>query len=178
MPTTSMANSNTFTCFPSLPFEIRELIWKEALSVPALWATHRDPHPENANRPCTMIFIGPAPYLVGISCKEARRVMEISYIQFDSLRGGPSAFHWVNVDNTVVFFDSGSDIATTFSPEECAQFKHIALGSLFRPVLLDHKPPFPNMESLMVGPIETLRPTARITQVSSRCTSRYSYVRC
>jgi hypothetical protein len=133
--TTSMANWNTFTRFPYLPFEIRHLIWQEALSVPALWAVRSDPlakfefYPKQLDFPLTMTFIGPAPYLVGLFCREARKLMEASYIQFDSLKGGPSASHWVNMNKTVVFVGHGYDITAVlaaFGPGEVAQFKHIA----------------------------------------------------
>ncbi|KAH6636922.1 hypothetical protein F5144DRAFT_200583 [Chaetomium tenue] len=77
-----------------------------------------------------MTFIGSAPFLVGLSCKEARRVMERSYIQFDCLRGGPSTYHWVNLDKTLVYFGNGIDIKETFSPEERAKFKIVALDWL------------------------------------------------
>jgi hypothetical protein len=104
-----------------------------------------------------MTFIGPAPYLVGLSCKEARRVMERSYIQFDSLRGGPSTFHWVNVEKTLVFFGNGIDIAKTFSPEERAKFKYVALD--WFTLSIQSFPLFPNLEGLAVGPIGMLRTT-------------------
>ncbi|KAH6845455.1 hypothetical protein B0I37DRAFT_380169, partial [Chaetomium sp. MPI-CAGE-AT-0009] len=83
------------------------------------------------NGPPTMNFIGPTPYLVGLSCREARRVMEASYVQFDSLKGGPSASHWVNMDRTVVFLGGPSDIMPlllAFSADEAARFKHLALN--------------------------------------------------
>lgn len=133
-----MANCNTFTCFPYLPFEIRRLIWQEALSVSALWALRRYPETEMEiqcemplNLPLTMTFIGPAPYLIGFACKEARQIMEESYVQFDSLKGGLSASHWINSQKTVVFVGRGYDrnpVLEAFGLDEVTRFKHIAWG--------------------------------------------------
>jgi hypothetical protein len=128
--------TNNFTCFPNLPAELRLLIWEEALSVRTVLAASRalikDGSPDSTQpRPLEVTFVGPAPYLVGLSCREARRVMEKSYVQLASLRGGPSADHWVDLGKTVIFLGSCEhllDVLSGFRADEVAQFKHLALN--------------------------------------------------
>jgi hypothetical protein len=103
-----MANLKTFSHFPKLPLETRRRIWQHALSVVGdkdhdtkqeYYSDYDDDTDEEegdrwpSNITPTMTFIGPAPYLVGLFCREARKLMEASYIQFDGLKGGPSASH-------------------------------------------------------------------------------------
>ncbi len=112
--------TTTFTCFAHLPAELRLMIWEEALSArialsvtlaPALapelaLATDEDPG-------LFLDWVGPAPYLVGLSCNEARRVMEKSFVQLpeNAVGAAAAAFsplatrpepQWLDPDKTIV----------------------------------------------------------------------------
>ena len=71
-----MSAADSFTYFHALPLELRLQIWREALSVRSVWAAVPN---DSANRslstsrlPFNMAYIGPAPYLVWLSRREAR----------------------------------------------------------------------------------------------------------
>jgi hypothetical protein len=117
-------STDTFTCFPSLPAELRLLIWEEALSVRTVWAVSRAPDG------LTTSFLGPAPYLVGMSCNEARRVMEKTYIRPTGWQGDPVTTQWIDPDNTVVYLGDHTEAAGTLDRLDAALvylFKHVAL---------------------------------------------------
>jgi hypothetical protein len=149
-----MANLKTFSHFPKLPLETRRRIWQHALSVPDLWVVRDKDHDTKqeyysdydddadeeegdrwpSNVTPTMTFLGPAHYLLGHSCREARQVMETSYMQFDSVRGGVAS-PWFTVEETVIFVSDGFDMTTAlagFGVDEVARFKLLGWGETAR----------------------------------------------
>jgi len=78
-----MSAADSFTYFHALPTELRLQIWGEALAVRSVWAAVRNYSADrdlSASRlPFIMVYIGPAPYLAGLSSREARRLLEQSY---------------------------------------------------------------------------------------------------
>jgi len=81
-----------------------------------------------------MIFIGPAPYLAGLSSREARRLLEKSYVK--PIRGPSSDLatsagsYWVDLNATVVYLSDSCDaepVLNSFGTDELSKFKHVAL---------------------------------------------------
>lgn len=77
-----MSAADSFIYFHALPTELRLQIWGEALAVRSVWAAVRNYSADrdlSASRlPFIMVYIGPAPYLAGLSFREARRLLEQS----------------------------------------------------------------------------------------------------
>ena len=131
-------SADSFIYFYGLPLELRLQIWRQALSVRSVWAAvHKDSagRGSSARRlPFTMVYIGPAPYQVGLSCREARRLLEQSYVKpilgpFSGLTTNAGAY-WIDLGMTVVYLGDISDATTvlnSFDAEELARFKHVAL---------------------------------------------------
>ncbi|KAH6626573.1 hypothetical protein B0J18DRAFT_143887 [Chaetomium sp. MPI-SDFR-AT-0129] len=110
---------STFHHFPRLPTELRFYVWEDALSVPAVFGMSRiTPHEYGDSAETTaskfkMGFIGHAPYLVGLTCREAWQLIPRSS---RILICGPSARcqqsverHWVDLENTVLYIDNSKD---------------------------------------------------------------------
>jgi len=80
-----------------------------------------------------MGYIGPAPYLAGMSCREARRQLEQFYVgpihgSFNDVTTGPGS-SWVDLDGTVVYLSEFSDATTvlnSFDANELSKFEHVA----------------------------------------------------
>jgi hypothetical protein len=127
-----MSTVDRFTFFHALPPELRLQIWGEALSVRSVWAA--SPNDNKSRVPFNMVYIGPAPYLAGLTCREARRLLVQFYVKpihgpFTGL-GTSSSSHWVNVDTTVIDLGGYSDATTildAFGGDELSRFKHVAL---------------------------------------------------
>lgn len=101
----------SFRRFGSLPPELRIQIWEDALSVPTIWAPVFDDDPYSDlwpyPHPKSMKFIGPAPYLVGLACRESRWLLERLFMKVSLESPGPSAplgAYWVRLDRTVIHF--------------------------------------------------------------------------
>lgn len=76
-----MSAADSFTLFRALPLELRLQILGEALPVRSVWVAVRnralDCDPTGMNHPSLrMAYIGPAPYLAGLSSQEARKLLE------------------------------------------------------------------------------------------------------
>lgn len=135
--TTRHAHLTTFTCFTRLPPEIRFIIWEEALSV---WVTCTlFPAPaEMANYNLLLNFLGPAPCLVGRSCKEAWQAMEKSCLQLT--RCGPATpsadLPWIDPAKTVVCLGDDMQTAAALAglcKATLSKLKHVVLVlNLFR----------------------------------------------
>ncbi|KAI9841437.1 MAG: hypothetical protein M1837_000713 [Sclerophora amabilis] len=134
-----MSATDSFIYFHALPPELRLHIWQQALSARSVWAAvgsynaRRDP---SASRlPFDMSFVGPAPYLAGLSCREARRLLEQSYVQpirgpFSGLARGAGSYYWVDLNTTIVYLGDSSDarpVLNSFGTDELSKFKHVAL---------------------------------------------------
>lgn len=133
-----MSAADTFTYFPALPAELRRQIWWEALSVRSVWAAVRT---YNADRnlsasllPFIMTYIGPAPYTAGLSCREARRLLEQSYVRLvcGRLSGSKTSngYYWVNLDTTVFYLGDSLDTTTvlnSFAVNDLSKLKHVTL---------------------------------------------------
>jgi len=133
-----MSAADSFTYFHALPPELRLQIWEEALSVRSVWAAVRNYNADRdlsaSRRPFIMVYIGPAPYLAGLSSREARRLLEQSYIKpirgLSSGLGTSVGAYWVNLDTTVVYLGDFSDATTvlnSFGVDELSKFHHVAL---------------------------------------------------
>ena len=133
-----MSAADNFTCFQALPLELRLQIWKQALSVRSVWAAIHDCNADRdfgaSRTPFIVAYIGPAPYLAGLSSREARRLLEQSY--FKPLRGPRNGSatrvgcYWVDLDTTVVYLGDASKATTvvnSFGVDELSKFKHVAL---------------------------------------------------
>ena len=133
-----MSALDSFNYFHALPPELRLQIWGEALSVRSVWAAVRNYNADrdlSANRlPFIMVYIGPAPYLAGLSSREARRLLENPYVKpirglFSGLATSTGSY-WVDLDTTVVYLGDSSDLTTvlnSFGADELSKFKHVAL---------------------------------------------------
>lgn len=129
-----MPPAKAFTLFSTLPLELRLQIWSEALSFRSVWAvTHNRPSGVDqvgVNYPSfSMAHIGPAPYLAGLSSREARRMLEQAYIK--PIRGPDSRPQWVNMDQTVVYLGDDFDaisVIDKFHAPDLSRFKHVALA--------------------------------------------------
>jgi hypothetical protein len=127
MPTSSFKN------FPELPAELRFQIWEAALSAPTVWATVPVTGGSNPNDATyTMTFVGPAPYMAGLACKEAWGLMKRLY--GGPVRGPAGAPHitrpsWVDLDGTVVHLGDAADVMVlrAFDAETLSRVKHVAL---------------------------------------------------
>ncbi|CZT53420.1 uncharacterized protein RSE6_14970 [Rhynchosporium secalis] len=115
-----MSPANSFTLFGALPPELRLQIWREALSVRTVWAAIR-------NR-ASMAYIGSALYLAGLSCKEARRLLEQTYIK--PICQLSADVCWVDMNHTVVYlgdFFETMTVIDSFHADDLCRFKHVAL---------------------------------------------------
>ncbi|MCJ1401158.1 hypothetical protein MMC11_004370 [Xylographa trunciseda] len=115
-----MSAADSFTYFHALPPELRLQIWGEALSVRSIWAAVRNYNADrdlSASRlPFIMVYIGLAPYLAGLSSREARRLLEQSYVK--------------PIHTAVVYLGDSSDATTvlnSFGADKLSKFKHVAL---------------------------------------------------
>jgi hypothetical protein len=132
-----MSAVDSFIYFPALPPELRLQIWTQALSVRSVWAAVRNDTADRdlnaSNLPLTMAYVGAAPYLVGLSCREARRLLEQLYE--GPIRGPfsgltPSRSYWVDLDTTVVYLGDFFDMTTvldSFGADKLSKLKHVAL---------------------------------------------------
>ncbi|KAI0890253.1 uncharacterized protein GGS22DRAFT_194395 [Annulohypoxylon maeteangense] len=121
-----MSASDRFMKFSALPPELRLQVWAEALSVRTVCAVTRNPAGDHA--PIIMAYVGPAPYLAGLSCKEARRVLKQTHVMFS--RGPNAGVHWVNMDQTVIYLGNRTaavSVLDGFRSDDLSRFKHVAL---------------------------------------------------
>jgi hypothetical protein len=124
------------------------LIWEEALSVRIALAVSVAPPlaPElalatNEDLGLVLDWIGPAPYPVGLSCNEARRVMEKSYVQLPAHAAAAAAAtvsasaalphpHWLDPDKTVVHlgeWPGTGKVLTRLGADAASRLKHVGL---------------------------------------------------
>ena len=133
-----MPATTSFIYFAALPPELRVQIWREALSTRSVWAAARNRKADSdvsAGHPSfTMVHIVSAPYLAGLSCAEARRLLEQDYVKpiRRPLKGSAASVgcYWVDLDSTVVYLGSSSDamiFLNSFGEDELLRFKHVAL---------------------------------------------------
>ena len=124
-----MSTPEVFTVFSSLPVELRVKIWDEALSVRAFWAVV----PQRAlghdlKKSSKLVCIGPAPCLVGATCKEAREIMKSV---FGPIRGSNGRVLWADLTRTVIHLGNSADVYASvklFHEEDLQKFKHVALA--------------------------------------------------
>jgi hypothetical protein len=129
----NMSAADSFTFFRAMPLELRLQIWGEALSVRSVWAAVRslasDCDPTSVDHPpFSMAYVGPAPYLAGLSSNEARRLLEQAYVK--PICGPSAGVHWVDMDQTVVYLGDSSDamaVMDSFHADDLSRFKHVAL---------------------------------------------------
>jgi hypothetical protein len=75
-----------------------------------------------------MAYIGSAPYLAGLSSKEARRLLEQTYMK--PIRRPSAGVYWVDMDYTVIYLGDFSDamkVMDSFHADDLCRFKHVAL---------------------------------------------------
>lgn len=142
-----------FVLFPTLPLELRQEIWRHALSAPAVWAvTYKygkklDPRPGCfepefhvvKQRFCMVSFVGSAPNLVGCSCREANSMLRETHTRIlqlvTSQKAGRDAASpsscWVNLESTVLDLGSYTDIdhaLRIIRREDLARLRYVALS--------------------------------------------------
>lgn len=121
-----MSTAHSFTLFSALPVELRLQIWSEALSSRSVWAVVRNVDNDPS---VNMAYIGPVPYLAGLSNAEARQVLEENYVK--PIRGPDSRLFWVDMDQTIIYLGADSDaqaLLDTFHPDDLSRFKHVAIS--------------------------------------------------
>ncbi|KAF2241342.1 hypothetical protein BU26DRAFT_176574 [Trematosphaeria pertusa] len=133
-----MCAGDNFACFSALPPELRLLVWEHALSVWTVWAAAPNSAAGShltANRlPFTMAFVGPVPYLAGLSCREARRLLERSYVKPVLGPRGTATIgdvYWVDLKKTVVYLGGGFNaiaVLDSFSAGGLSKFEHVGLS--------------------------------------------------
>lgn len=153
-----MASSN-FTCFPMLPTELRLEIWRHALSEPAVCAVmpYAQKDPESADDTWTwtwsfaLAYIGPAPYLAGYSCREARQVLQQihSYVETEVILHGmwqeslfpqippslvtPPIGIWINPASTVIHLSITGNVRAVVAVtgslhrEQLSKFRYVVV---------------------------------------------------
>jgi hypothetical protein len=135
-----MAAREAFTCFPSLPAELRIQIWTEALTVSSVWTAvlnkPRNVHdggPLPHRRSISMSCVGPSPHLVGLSCREARDVMERIYkqpLQSSTMEASVRCgVYWIHLEKAVIALVNSQDslaILDRFGAD-ISRFQHVAL---------------------------------------------------
>ena len=85
-------------------------------------------------KPLSMVYVGPAPYLAGLSCKEARLLLENVYAKpirrpYDGFAPSSNRY-WVDFDRTVVCLGhalGGKIVLDKFRADEVSMFRHVAL---------------------------------------------------
>lgn len=125
-----MSHLESFALFQALPPELRMKIWSDALSERTVWAAvSRD---SGGCSSWAMAYVGQAPYLAGLACRESRRLLEKLYTS--PLRGPGLATSfgacWVNLESTVVYLGSSynaTELIEAFSVDGLARFRHVAL---------------------------------------------------
>lgn len=132
-----MSTCRSFTRFQALPPELRQMIWIEALTSTSVWVVAgrdaTDCAAIDKRRPDTMTCCGPPPYLVGLSCTEARQILERIYkrpIHGPGSSSTSAAVFWVNLDRTVIFLSSAVGASSTlrsFGAYELSRLTHVAL---------------------------------------------------
>jgi hypothetical protein len=135
-----MAMPDSFSLFSMLPAELRIQIWTEALTIPTVWAVVLtkpqavyDGGPLQHRRSIRLTCVGTSPHLAGLSCKEARDVMERIYkrplvgpFTEAAVRTG---VHWVYPETAVVTFVNSEDSLAILDclDAEISRFRHVAL---------------------------------------------------
>ncbi|OIW27474.1 hypothetical protein CONLIGDRAFT_671258 [Coniochaeta ligniaria NRRL 30616] len=134
-----MADTESFTRFPNLPPELRIQIWTEALTVTSVWvAVLREPSNVHgggtlrSRRSISMTCVGPSPHLVGLSCREARDVMERIYqrpLRGPIMEATSRGVHWIYLDKAVITFVNPQDSTAILGRfgAEISRFRHVAL---------------------------------------------------
>lgn len=135
-----MATPTSFTCFADLPFELRSQIWREALTIGAVW----EPRPDWDDLDAPMVFATPAPHLAGLACREALVLMKRVYdrpLQVQVSRCAERGTWiscaerstWMDLDHTIIAmggrYDACNmeDIVDRFTPEEMSSFRRVAV---------------------------------------------------
>jgi hypothetical protein len=139
-----MSRADTFTCFGALPKELRLQIWREAFCRPCVLAVVANRAAPDVNGAVNseglplpaLSFVGGAPYLAGLSCYEAKQLLERMLVRLTcTTRGLGTATGvgacWAYLDNTVVSLCHASYAVTvmnSFGLDQLSEFKHIALA--------------------------------------------------
>ncbi|KAJ9164986.1 hypothetical protein NKR19_g794 [Coniochaeta hoffmannii] len=134
-----MAATESFAPFRKLPAELRIQIWTEALTVPSIWAVAlnnpknvHDGGPPPHRRSIRMTCVGTSPHLVGLSCKQAREVMERIYkspLRGPIMEATVAGVYWIYLERAVITFVNSQDslaILDRFGAE-ISRFQHVAL---------------------------------------------------
>lgn len=134
-----MAAPESFTIFPNLPAELRIQIWTEALTVSSVWATGLD-KPMNVydggplphHRTISMTCVGPSPHLIGLSCREARDVMERIYeqpLQRSVTEAIGRGLYWIHLEKAVIALVNSQDSLAVLDcfGAQISRFQHVVL---------------------------------------------------
>lgn len=132
-----------FTCFGRLPAELRVMIWEEALSLRTVCAVSCEPVVGDQTGETSkyfLDFIGPVPYMAGISCGEAWHIMQRRYVPFtgpgwNPATARPTGVPWVDLDKTVFYLGASSDVPAVlgrFDAREVPRLEHVAMTWAWR----------------------------------------------
>jgi hypothetical protein len=170
-----------FDLFPALPPELRFQIWETALSVQSVWSAVRVPAGASDsihqnNRAYTMTFVGPAPHVAGMACREAWRLLKRSYgrpVRGPAGSTGTARSYWVNLNHTVICLGFPLDavaVLAGFDTEALSRFKHVVLtwhlsqfGELAR-ACKHLANACPNLSTIIIQWCETERTSAKSPQ--------------
>ncbi|KAK3304148.1 uncharacterized protein B0T15DRAFT_231473 [Chaetomium strumarium] len=152
MSSPSSSSQVGFPRFLDLPAELRFQIWEAAFAAPAVLAAVHVGGPTAADADAVddidaeapayaMSFVGPAPYLVGLACREAMALLRRPNRSGVQQIFGPAGVvmgtsspwsrrpHWVNLDTTVVHLRTSADASEVlggFDADVLPRFRHVA----------------------------------------------------
>lgn len=136
-----MSSDRSFTCFGALPKELRLLIWDQAFvaewTLLAVRNTTANEHHTRIYVPFNMAFLGPAPYIIGLSCKEAWQHMRKSHAKLVLKQSDPNppvpSVYWIAPERTVLYVDclidrkTSDEVLENFDEEGLGRIEHIGL---------------------------------------------------
>jgi len=130
--------ATSFPKFGALPPMLQDQIWDEALAVPTVFSViSAHPTSDGVNTyqpPLSVAFVGPKPYLVGLSCQVARSRLDRTYggpVHLRNDRAGTSGVYWVKFDSAVIYIGCSARTAAvlgSFSEYDVSRFKHVAIA--------------------------------------------------
>lgn len=127
-----MSLETSFARFKYLPPELREQVWRHALSEWSVWApTHA--HFNLSVKPIiTMEPLGRGAYEVGRVCRESRELMRRIYVGLKpgKGRGEPSGDYWLHPERTILYLGCSSratDFIEILHAHERLNVAHVVL---------------------------------------------------
>ena len=130
-------STDTFSRFKNLPPELREFIWRAALSEWSVWAPTHAHFNLTVNPVITMQPVGYGAHAVGRVCRESRELMKRVYVKLDpeKRQNSTNAVYWLHPDRTILYLGC-SPRATDFI-EILHAHKHLKIAHIVLRVCQD-----------------------------------------